>query len=78
MSGALSWPFLRLYLLTLLYFSANAILNVIIPLRGESLGASSTVIGLVMGAYMFTTMFSGHGQVRLFKSMARSGSFESF
>ncbi|MEW4426406.1 MFS transporter [Paenibacillus pabuli] len=57
MSGALSWPFLRLYLLTLLYFSANAILNVIIPLRGESLGASSTVIGLVMGAYMFTTMF---------------------
>ncbi|MGF9699980.1 staphylopine family metallophore export MFS transporter CntE [Paenibacillus sp. MABNR03] len=57
MSGALSWPFLRLYILALFYFSANAILNVIIPLRGESLGASSTVIGLVMGAYMFTTMF---------------------
>ncbi|WP_338533628.1 MFS transporter [Paenibacillus peoriae] len=57
MSGAMSWPFLRLYILALLYFSANAILNVIIPLRGESLGASSTMIGLVMGAYMFTTMF---------------------
>ncbi|WP_440112317.1 staphylopine family metallophore export MFS transporter CntE [Paenibacillus sp. QZ-Y1] len=57
MSGAMSWPFLRLYLLALFYFSANAILNVIIPLRGESLGASSTTIGLVMGAYMFTTMF---------------------
>ena len=76
MSGALSWPFLRLYLLTLFYFSANAILNVIIPLRGESLGASSTVIGLVMGAYMFTTMFfrpwagqiiQKHGPIRILR-----------
>ncbi|MCF2939493.1 MFS transporter [Paenibacillus alkaliterrae] len=57
MRGALSWPFLRLYLLVLLYFSANSILNVIIPLRGESLGASNTMIGIIMGAYLFTTMF---------------------
>ncbi|HIW31908.1 MAG TPA: MFS transporter [Candidatus Paenibacillus intestinavium] len=57
MSGALSWPFLRLYMLALLYFSGNSILNVIIPLRGESLGASNTTIGLIMGAYLFTTMF---------------------
>jgi len=56
-SGALSWPFLRLYLLALLYFSGNSILNVIIPLKGESLGASNTTIGLIMGAYLFTTMF---------------------
>lgn len=56
MKGALSWPFLRLYLLTLLYFSANAILNVIIPLKGDALGATNTAIGLVMGAYLFTTM----------------------
>ncbi|MFD2611335.1 staphylopine family metallophore export MFS transporter CntE [Paenibacillus gansuensis] len=56
MKGALSWPFLRLYLLTLLYFSANSILNVIIPLKGDSLGATNTTIGLVMGAYLFTTM----------------------
>ncbi len=47
---------MRLYLLTLLYFSANAILNVIIPLKGESLGADNTAIGIVMGAYLFTTM----------------------
>lgn len=53
----MSWPFLRLYLLVLLYFSANAILNVIIPLQGETLGASNTTIGLIMGAYLFTTMF---------------------
>ncbi|SDZ39014.1 Predicted arabinose efflux permease, MFS family [Evansella caseinilytica] len=57
MNGAMSWPFLRLYMLVLLYFSANAILNVIIPLQGESLGASNTAIGLIMGAYLFTTMF---------------------
>lgn len=64
MKGALSWPFLRLYLLTLLYFSANAILNVIIPLKGDALGATNTAIGLVMGAYLFTTMllrpWAGH------------------
>lgn len=57
MRGALSLPFLRLYALALLFFSGNAILNVIIPLRGESLGASNTTIGLIMGAYLFTTMF---------------------
>ncbi|MDI3091847.1 MFS transporter [Priestia megaterium] len=57
MSGAMSWPFLRLYGLVILYFSANSILNVIIPLRGESLGASNTTIGLIMGGYLFTTMF---------------------
>lgn len=52
----MSWPFLRLYLLTLLYFSANSILNVIIPLKGETLGMSNTAIGVMMGAYLFTTM----------------------
>ncbi|WP_028611497.1 staphylopine family metallophore export MFS transporter CntE [Paenibacillus harenae] len=56
MRGALSWPFLRLYMLTLFYFSANSILNVIIPLKGESLGATNTTIGIIMGAYLFTTM----------------------
>lgn len=57
MSGAMSWPFIRLYLLVLLYFSANSILNVIIPLQGGALGATNTTIGLIMGAYLFTTMF---------------------
>lgn len=57
MSGAMSWPFLRLYLLTLLYFSANALLGVIIPLQGAAWGASSATVGIIMGAYMFTTMF---------------------
>ena len=56
MKGALSWPFIRLYVLTLFYFSGNSILNVIIPLKGEALGASNTTIGVIMGAYLFTTM----------------------
>lgn len=56
MGGALSWPFVRLYVLALLFFSANAILNVIIPLRGDELGASNAAIGAIMGAYMLTAM----------------------
>lgn len=55
-AGALSGHFLRLYALTLLYFSGNAIMNVLIPLRGESLGANNAAIGVIMGAYLFTTM----------------------
>ena len=50
MKGAMAWPFLRLYILTLMFFSANAILNVFIPLRGHDLGATNTTIGIVMGA----------------------------
>lgn len=56
MKGAFAWPFLRLYLLTLFYFSGNSILHVVIPLKGEALGASNTTIGIIMGAYLFTTM----------------------
>jgi len=74
--GALSWPFLRLYALTLLYFSANAILNVMIPLKGEAMGASNTTIGVVMGAYLLTTMLfrpwagqviQHHGPIRVLR-----------
>ncbi|MBY4091632.1 MFS transporter [Rhodococcus fascians] len=56
MKGAMAWPFLRLYILTLMFFSANAILNVFIPLRGHDLGATNTTIGIVMGTYMLTAM----------------------
>lgn len=54
---AVSAPFLRLYALALLFFSANSILTVIVPLRSEAMGASNSHIGLIMGAYMFTCMF---------------------
>ncbi|QGG58903.1 staphylopine family metallophore export MFS transporter CntE [Paenibacillus sp. B01] len=78
MAAALSGPFLRLYSLTLLYFSANAILNVLIPLKGESLGASNAAIGVVMGAYLFTTMLlrpwaghliGRHGPIRVLRAI---------
>lgn len=72
MRGALAWPFLRLYLLTLFYFSANSILNVIIPLQGSSLGASNTTIGIIMGAYLFTTMLLRRGRATSFKNAGRS------
>ena len=76
MKGALSWPFIRLYVLTLLYFSANSILNVIIPLRGNELGATNTTIGIIMGAYLLTTMIfrpwagqviQRHGPIRVLR-----------
>ncbi|WP_020620345.1 staphylopine family metallophore export MFS transporter CntE [Paenibacillus daejeonensis] len=61
---ATSWPFVRLYMLAFLFFSANSILNVILPLRSESMGASNTMIGLIMGTYMLTCMvfrpWAGH------------------
>lgn len=78
LAAALSGPFLRLYSLTLLYFSANAILNVLIPLKGESLGASNAAIGVVMGAYLFTTMLlrpwaghliGRHGPIRVLRAI---------
>jgi MFS family permease len=53
----MSAPLVRLYALTFLFFSANSILNVIVPLRGEAQGATNAEIGIMMGAYMMTSMF---------------------
>lgn len=54
---ATSWPILRLYALSFLFFSANSIVAVIVPIRSESMGATNTMIGLIMGTYMLTCMF---------------------
>ncbi|QDH19829.1 staphylopine family metallophore export MFS transporter CntE [Saccharibacillus brassicae] len=56
-SRATSWTFIRLYGLAFLFFSANSILAVIVPLRSEAIGASNAAIGWIMGAYMLTCMF---------------------
>lgn len=53
---ATSWPYIRLYALAFLFFSANSVLNVIVPIRSESMGASNTMIGFIMGTYMLTCM----------------------
>jgi MFS family permease len=53
---SVSSPFIRLYVITFLFFSANPIINIVVPLRGEAEGASNTEIGIMMGAYMMTSM----------------------
>ncbi|OPH54814.1 multidrug MFS transporter [Paenibacillus ferrarius] len=55
-NGPLSLPFIQLYAITFLFFSANPILNIIVPLRSEAQGASNAEIGVMMGAYMITSM----------------------
>ncbi|MBH5316991.1 MFS transporter [Paenibacillus sp. GSMTC-2017] len=52
----MTWPFLQMYVLAFLFFSANSILNVIIPLYSETKGISNSMIGFIMGAYMLTCM----------------------
>ncbi|MBW5447699.1 MFS transporter [Cohnella sp. CFH 77786] len=48
---------IRIYLLSLLFYTASHILLVLLPLNANALGASPSQIGLIMGAYMFTSMF---------------------
>nr|WP_309296700.1 MFS transporter [Paenibacillus sp. L3-i20] len=52
----MSWPFVQMYVLAFLFFSANSILNVFIPLYGETKGFNNSIIGFIMGAYMLTCM----------------------
>jgi MFS family permease len=54
--GPLSTGQLKLYCLAVLFFSANAILTVILPLQGDAMGMRQGEIGLMMGGYMFTCM----------------------
>lgn len=53
----LSISFIRLYLLALLFFAANSLLTIILPLQSEAEGIGQAEIGLMMGAYMLTCMF---------------------
>ncbi|WP_438445481.1 staphylopine family metallophore export MFS transporter CntE [Gorillibacterium sp. sgz5001074] len=54
--GPLSSGPLRLYALTVLFFTANAFLTVILPLQSDAKGMEQGEIGLMMGAYMLTCM----------------------
>lgn len=56
MKGVMVWFFLRLYILILMFFSVNVILNVFILLWGYDLGVMNMVIGIVMGVYMLIVM----------------------
>jgi MFS family permease len=48
---------IQIYLVTALFFTTSHILLILLPLNSHKLGASPSQIGLIMGAYMFTSMF---------------------
>lgn len=52
----LSAPMLQLYALSMLYFTANAVLTIIFPLQASQEGMKEAEIGIMMGMYMFTCM----------------------
>lgn len=52
----LSAPMLQLYMLSMLYFTANAVLTIIFPLQASEEGMKAAEIGIMMGMYMFTCM----------------------
>lgn len=51
-----SYAYLKLYALTFLFYSSYPLLNVIIPLRSEAIGATNARIGIIMGAYTLTCL----------------------
>lgn len=53
----LSLGFVRIYILACLFFSANAILTVVLPLNSEVEGMGQAEIGVMMGAYMLFCLF---------------------
>lgn len=55
-TGPASAGFIRLYTLAFLFFFANSVLTVVLPLRGAEAGMEQGGIGLMMGSYMLTCM----------------------
>jgi MFS family permease len=48
---------IQIYLVSILFYTTSHTLLILLPLNSHSLGASPAQIGLIMGAYMFTSMF---------------------
>ncbi|WP_248924980.1 staphylopine family metallophore export MFS transporter CntE [Paenibacillus hamazuiensis] len=48
---------IRIYLVSILFYTTSHVLLILLPLESHALGASPAQIGLIMGAYMFTSMF---------------------
>ncbi|MDQ1913972.1 MFS transporter [Paenibacillus sp. GD4] len=55
--GPFSIVALQIYLLALLFYTTSHVLLILLPLSASSLGASPSQIGLMMGGYMFISMF---------------------
>lgn len=52
----LSIQMIQMYGLALFYFTANAVLTIIIPLQANEYGIREAEIGMIMGMYMFVCM----------------------
>ena len=48
---------IKIYMISILFYSSSHMLLILLPLSAHALGASPPQIGLMMGAYMFTSMF---------------------
>ncbi|MEW9699407.1 MFS transporter [Paenibacillus sp. SI8] len=48
---------IQIYLISILFYTTSHILLILLPLNSHALGANPAQIGLIMGAYMFTSMF---------------------
>ncbi|MGE7842133.1 staphylopine family metallophore export MFS transporter CntE [Lysinibacillus sp. NPDC093712] len=55
-SEATSPLLLRIYGLTFLFYSANAIIQIVLPLHTQNKGMDNSEIGLMIGAYLFVSM----------------------
>lgn len=55
-SVSTSSTYLKLYALTFLFYSSYPLLNVIIPLHSDQIGATNSRIGVIMGAYTLTCL----------------------
>ncbi|MFC9708381.1 staphylopine family metallophore export MFS transporter CntE [Paenibacillus sp. NPDC056933] len=47
---------LRLYILTFLFYSANAFVQMIVPLYTQSIGMDNSDIGMIIGAYLLVSL----------------------
>lgn len=48
---------IRIYLVAVLFYTTSHVLLILLPLSSHEMGANPAQIGLIMGAYMFTSMF---------------------
>ncbi|MBD0381385.1 staphylopine family metallophore export MFS transporter CntE [Paenibacillus sedimenti] len=48
---------IQIYLISILFYTTSHALLILLPLNSHALGASPAQIGMIMGAYMFTSMF---------------------
>ncbi|APQ59509.1 MULTISPECIES: MFS transporter [Paenibacillus] len=55
-NGAFSPVLLRLYTLTFLFYSANAFVQMILPLYTQSIGYGNDKIGMIVGMYLLVSM----------------------